>query len=284
VLAMNEALISYFDSEPSAIQGRALIVEARHPRDRRPRVALLARGVDGSRSPYEAPTQAPLGAALGIVLGVLVGSFAGEAGVVVGVFFGWYAGLLADLWRSLARCDLLDRVLDGLAPGQAALVTFTRPSAAARVERSLAATDAVTVHRFPGRPIEEDVTREVREAEEEVDRLVEATDRGEVGLANGAARIAAARRRLSVLEAVSSQLLWLEQLHFESHTRILCRERRAAPRWQARRLRARMTNARAAHQRFNRALEASRERVRAAAALAENSSGPSVGGSDGAAS
>jgi len=267
VLANNEALISYFDSKQAALRGRALAEETRDGLGRRSRVAVLAREADGSRSPYDVPAQAPLGAVAGLVLGGLLGSVAGEAGVVVGLFFGWYAGLLADLWRRLARCDLLDRIQDGLAPGRAALVTFVGVSAAGSVERSLAATDAVTVHRFPHRRIEEDLAREVREAAADVASLVEA-EVGDRRPVNTTAVIAAARRRLSVLDAVSSRLLWLEQQQFESDVRIINRERHEAPRWRAALIRARLKEERAAHRRRKSMLGASLDGVRAATELA----------------
>jgi hypothetical protein len=72
-----------------------------------------------------------------------------------------------------------------------------------------------------------------------------------------------------VLDALSIRLLWLEQQQFESEARIIQRERRQAPRWRTARLRARLTNARAAHRRCKTMLEASRDGVRTAAALAE---------------
>lgn len=266
MLAMNEVLISYFDSRDSAHGGRALVEATRGGLRRRSRVAVLSREADGSRSPCEVPAQAPLGGVVGLVLGGLVGSVAGEAGLVVGLFFGWYAGLFVDLWQRLARCDLLDQVQDGLAPGQAALVTFAGP--AASIELSLAATNAVTVHRFPHRRIEEDLEREVRMAAADVAGMVGA-EGGEGGSANAAAGFAAVRRRLSVLEAVSIRLLWLEQQQFESEARIIHRERRQASRWRTARLRARLADARAAHRRCKTMLEASLEGGRAAAALAE---------------
>lgn len=265
----NEVLISFFESQQSALRGRALVEATRGRRGPRSRSVVVSREGDGSRSHYEVPTRAPLGGAVGLALGGILGSYGGEAGLVVGLFFGLYAGLFVDLWRTLARCDLLDQIQDGLAPGQAAVVSFVRDSTASSIERSLAETAAVTVHRFPGAPIEEDVAREVREATVEVGRLVDARDRGDGGFVDRKRRIAAARQRLSVLEAVASRLLWLEQLQFETETRILNRQRREVPGWRAARLRGLMVSVRASHRRCETMLEASRDRVRAAAALSE---------------
>ena len=266
---MNEVLVSFFESKQSVLRGRALVDAERSGRGPRPRVVVLTREIDGSRSPYDVPRQAPLGGVVGLVLWAVVGSFAGEAGFVVGLFFGLYGGLFVDLSRLLARCDLLDEIQDGLAPGQAALVSFVRDSTAPSIERSLAPTDAVSVHRFPRAPIEEDLAREVHIATMEVAQLVEAGDHSESESVDTERRIAAAQRRLSLLEAVTNRLLWLEQIQFEFEARILDRERREAPRWRGARLRGRVMNLRSSHRRSKALLEASRNRVDAASALAE---------------
>jgi hypothetical protein len=271
---VNEVLVSFFESKRSALRGRALVDATCSGRGRRPRVVVLTREIDSSRSPYDVPRQEPLGGVVGLVLGAAFGSFAGEAGFVVGLFFGLYAGLFVDLWRLLARCDLLDEIQDGLAPGQAALVSFVRDSTASSIERSLAPTDAVSVHRFPRAPIEEDLAREVQQAAMEVAQLVEARDRGESGLVDQEHRIARARRRLSLLEEIAGRLLWLERLQFEFEICVLNRERIATPWWQGGRLRGRVKNLRSSHTRSKTLLEASRDRIHAAAALAEGISAP----------
>ena len=271
---MNELLVSFFESKQSALRGRALVDATRSGRGPRPRVVVLTREIDGSRSPYDVPRQTPLGGVVGLVLGAVVGSFAGEAGFVVGLFFGLYAGLFVDLSRLLARCDLLDEIQDGLAPEQAALVSFVRDSTASSIERSLAPTDAVSVHRFPRAPIEEDLAREVQQAAMDVAQLVEPGDNGERGLVDTTRRIAAAQRRLSVLEAVTNRLLWLERLQFEFEIGVLNRERIEAPWWQVGRLRGQVMNLRSSHRRSKTLLEASRDRIHAATALAEGISAP----------
>lgn len=264
----SEVLISFFESKRAALQGLALIEPTGDRRRPRSPAVVVSREADGSRSPFEPPAASPLGAVIGASLGAVLGSFGGEAGLIVGLFFGLYAGAFVDLWRTLARADLLDEVQDGLAPGQAALVTFIGGSSAA-IEHRLAATDAVTVHRFPGNPIEDDFGREVREATAELGRLVAARDAAEGGLVDRERAIAAARRKLSVLESIASRLLWLERLQSEFEAGILKRELRGSPRWRAGCLRHRARHLRASHQHSRTMLEASSARVRGAEAQAE---------------
>jgi len=89
---VNELLVSFFESKQSALNGRALVDATRSGRGPRPRVVVLTREIDGSRSPYYVPRQTPLGGVVGLVLGAVVGSFAGEAGFVIGLFLGCMPG------------------------------------------------------------------------------------------------------------------------------------------------------------------------------------------------
>ncbi len=264
----HQVLISFFDSQREADAGSALIAAAEKRGWQRTPAAVVSRGLDDSRSPVEPPAVAPFGAIIGTVLGGVLGSFAGEAGVVVGLFFGLYLGLFADLWRTLARGDVLDEVQDGLASGQAALVSFVGLAPAGSIERRLAATRAVTVHRCPHTPIEDDFAREVRAAAAELDQLLD-PDRPLEGAPGDRDRaIAATRRTLAMLEAIGARLLWLERLQFGFETSILNRELKESPRWRAPRVRRRVADVRAAHQRARVTLETSSARVLTAEAEA----------------
>jgi hypothetical protein len=77
-----------------------------------------------------------------------------------------------------------------------------------------------------------------------------------------------------VLEAVTNRLLWLEQIQFEFEIGVLNRKRIEAPWWQGGRLRGRVMNLRSSHRRSKTLMEASRDRIHAAAALAEGISAP----------
>lgn len=260
----NQILISFFDSKQEADEGRALVAEPANGGLRRTPAAVVSRGPDNSRSPVEPPAAVPFGAVLGTALGGVLGLVAGEAGVVVGLFFGLYVGLFADVWRTLARGDVLDEVQDGLAPGQAALVIFVGLAPSAAIERRLASTRAVTVHRFPRRPIEDDFAREARSAASELDQLLN-PDRPIDGAPGDRDRaIAATRRKLAMLEAIGARLLWLERLQFGFETGILNRELEESPRWRAPRVRRRVGQIRVVHRRAQATLESSNARVLAA--------------------
>ena len=262
----NEVLISFFDSNEAALQGLRLIAQERDRHVRRTQALLVSRNADGSRSPVEPPEAWPVGGVLGAGVGGLLGSLAGESGAVVGLILGLSVGFFLDLWRTVARADLLDLVQDGLAPGQAAVVVFGRRSSAASIERALDTPDAVTVHRFPGNALEDDLAREARETVAALGRLGAADDAG--GEINDRERrIEAARRKLSVLGSIADRLMWLERLQFGFETGVLNRELRETPPWRSRRLRRRAVHARASHRRTMSVLEASSARVRAAEAL-----------------
>ena len=228
---------------------------------------LVNRESDGSRSRCEPPIPWPFGAIVGLCLGGIVGSLAGEAGLVVGLFFGLYLGIFLEAWRVLGRGDLLDEIQSGLAPGQAAVVSFVSRWSAAAIERCLAQLGAVTVNRFPGTPIEEDVAREVAEAVTEVYRVLGAeNDPSQVGDSERALRVAAVRR-LRMIEAIADRLLGQERAQFEFDVDILRRELDEAGTWRAMRIKRRMSMVRASYEGLHNALETSRDRVRAAESL-----------------
>ncbi len=260
-----QVLISFFESTRAALDGLALVTRKGAARVAQPPAAVVSRNPDGSRLPVEPPAAWPVGAAIGVVLGGLLGSFGGEAGVVIGLFFGLYAGIFVDVWRTLSRGDFLDEIQAGLAPGQAALVIFLGCSSATAIDRKLASTGGVTLHRFPGSPIEDDFAREVGLAVAEVTRLRSPDDHNEIPVADRALEIAAARRKLSLLQAIGDRLLWLERLDFGFQTHTLNRELRKAPRWRAFRLRRRVARVRAEDRRARTMIEASSVRARTAA-------------------
>jgi hypothetical protein len=263
---MSEVLISFFDSKQAALHGLALVEGTGRNRSRRSHAVVVSRETDGSRSRCEPPLPWPFGAIVGLCLGWIVGSCAGEAGVVVGLFLGLYLGLFLDMSRVLGRGDLLDEIQDGLAPGQAALVSFVPKWSAARIERCLAPLGAVTVHRFPRIPIEEDVAREAAEAVEEVDRQLEVEgDASQGGGAEQERRTAAVRRRLRTIEAIADRLLWQERAQFEIDVDILRRQLDEAGSWRATRIKRRISKVHASRERSRQVLETSRSRLRAAA-------------------
>jgi hypothetical protein len=259
----NEVLIAFFESKREA-QGGLALLDATPARCRRGmRAVLVNKEGDCSRSAIEPPWVLPVGAVLGAGFGGILGLLGGEVGVVVGLFFGLYAGSFVDFWRTLARVDLLDEIQAGLTPGHAALVTFVRGSSAA-IEGRLAATDAVTAHRFPGIPIEDDLAREVRETTAELGRLAAASEAVGGSFVECERRIAAARRKVSALEPYVSRLVWLDRLQFEFEMGVLNRELRGSPRWRAGYLRRRAKRLRASYRRSRTMLEASSAHLRAA--------------------
>jgi hypothetical protein len=260
---VSAVLISFFDSKEAALDGLALVETIGRDRS----VVVLSRESDGSRSRCEPPVPWPLGAVVGLCLGGIVGSRAGEAGLVVGLFFGLYLGIFIDVWRVLGRGDLLDEIQYGLAPGQAAVVSFVSRWSAQAIERCLAPLGAVTVHRFPGAPIEEDMAREVAEALTEVYRALGAEDDPpQVSESERALRVAAVRR-LRTIEAIADRLLGQEQAQFEFDVDILRGELAGAGSWRTARTKRRMSRMRASYERLHNALETSRGRVRAAESL-----------------
>ena len=260
---VNEVLISFVDSKQAAVDGLALVEKIGRGRGS----VLVSRESDGSRPRCEPPVPWPLGAIVGLCLGGIVGSWAGETGLVVGLFFGLYLGVFLDVRRVLGRGDLLDEIQYGLAPGQAAVVSFVSRWSAAAIERGLAPLGAVTVHRFPGAPIEEDVAREVAEALTEVYRVLGAgRDPSHISESERALRVAAVRR-LRTIEAIADRLLGQERAQFEFDVDILRRELDEAGTWRAMRIKRRISMVRASYENLHNALETSRGRVRAAESL-----------------
>lgn len=260
---VSEVLISFFDSKQAALDGLELVESIGRDRGS----VLVNRESDGSRPRCEPPVPWPLGAIVGLCLGGIVGSWAGEAGLVVGLFFGLYLGIFLDAWRVLGRGDLLDEIQYGLAPGQAAVVSFVSRRSAGAIDRCLAPLGAVTVHRCPGAPIEEDVAREVEDALTEVYRALGADDDPpQVSESERALRVAAVRR-LRTIEAIADRLLGQERAQFELDVDILRGELAEAGSWRATRIKRRMTSVRVSYERLRDALETSRGRVRAAASL-----------------
>ena len=264
--AGNVVLISFFESKESALEGRALIQQKRDRPVGRTAAVVVGREADNTRTQIEVPSASPIGAAVGAAIGAIAGAPAGPAGAAVALLCGLALGHVIDIARTLDRIDLLDEIQDGLEPGQAAIVTFASGPVAAEVERRLSGTDAVTVHRFPRRPIEEDLAREVREATADLERLLWVVPAGDRASGDRDRDIAAARRRLSALEAIADRLLWLERDQFGFEIGILNQELRGSPRWRAARQRRRVEQFRSSHQRTNMLLEASRARVREAQA------------------
>jgi hypothetical protein len=260
---VNEVLISFFDSKQAALDGLAFVEKIGRDRGS----VLVSRESDGSRSGYETPAPLPVGAVVGLCLGGIVGSWAGEAGLVVGLFFGLYLGIFLDVWRRFGRGDLLYEVEGGLPPGQAAVVSFVSRWSAAAIERSLAPLDAVTVHRFPGAPIEEDVAREAAEALTEVYRVLGAEEGSSQVSESERARRSAAVRRLRTIDAIAERILAQERAQFEFDVDILHRELDKAGSWRAARIKGRIPQVRASYECLRSALETSRGRVRAAESL-----------------
>jgi hypothetical protein len=264
---VSQVLVSFFDSKPAALHGLALVEGTGRGLSRRRRAAVLSRESDGARSRYEPPTLLPFGVFVGPLFGGILGSQAGEAGLIVGLFFGLYVGLFLDAWRVLDRCDFLDEILYGLAPGQAALVSFVPGRSARSIESCLAPLGAVTVHRSPRIPIEEDMAREVAEAIAEVDRVLGAEgDASEGGEPERERQIGTVWRRLRTIEAIANRLLSEDRAEFETEVQILRRELDEADGWRAARIDDRMSKVRARHERSRQVLEVSRGRLRAASA------------------
>ena len=273
---LNEVLVSFFDSKQAALRGLALVDGAGREHSWRSKAVVVSMETDGSRSRCEPPIPWPFGAIAGLCLGGVAGSWAGEAGLVVGLFFGLYLGLFIDAWRILGRGDLLDEIQCGLQPGQAALVSFVPKWSAAPIESDLAPLGAVTVHRFPGTPIEEDLAREVAEAVAEADKLLGAErDHYDGGDAECERQLGTALRRLRTIETIADSLLGQERVQFEADVNMLDRELIEARGWRAARIGRRLRKVRASHQRSRLVIEASRTRLRAAAAAVQsNSAGP----------
>jgi hypothetical protein len=263
VAIVTEVLISFFDSKQAALHGLELVESIGRGRSS----VLVNRESDGSRPRCEPPVPWPLGAIVGLCLGGIVGSWAGEAGLVVGLFSGLYLGIFLDLWHILGCGDLLDEIQYGLEPGQAAVVSFVSRWSAAVIERCLAPLGAMTVHRFPGAPIDEDVAREVAEALTEAYRVLGAHDEPSQGGESERALRSAAVRRLRTIEAIADRLLGQERAQFEFDVDILRRQLDEASSWRATRIKRRMSKVRASYERLHKALETSRGRVRAAASL-----------------
>jgi hypothetical protein len=248
-----EVLISFFDSKEAALRALALVESIGHGHA----AVVLTRERDGSRAPYEAPAPLPLGAVTGLCLGAIIGSRAGETGLVVGFFFGLYLGLLMDAWRLFGRGDLLFEIQGGLPAGQAAVVSFVPRWSTSSIEKRLAPVGGVTIHRFPGVPVEKDVAREVTEALTEVDRLLVA--RGEPSQA--------AVRRLNAIEAIADRLLGQERAQFEFDVDILGQQLDGANRVRALRIKRRMSQVEMSYAHLQSTLDTSRGRVHTAATL-----------------
>jgi hypothetical protein len=234
VAVVNGILISFFDTKQVAVDGLALVEEIGRDRGS----VLVSRKSDGSRPRCEPPVPWPFGAIVGSCLGGVVGSWAGEVGLVVGLFFGLYLGIFIDVWRVLGRGDLLDETQDVLAPGQAAVVSFVSRWSAPAIERCLAPLGAVTVHRFPGTPIEEDLAREVAEALTEVYRVLGADNEPSQGGESERELRVAAVRRLRTMEAIAERLLARSRAQFEFDVDILRPDLDQAGSWRAMHLRA----------------------------------------------
>ena len=267
---VNEVLISFFDSKQAALRGLELVDGANRENDWRSHAVVVSKETDGSRQRCDPPMPWPFGAIVGLCLGAIVGSLVGEAGLVVGLFFGLYLGISVDAWRALGRGDLLDEIQYGLEPGQAALVSFVPRWSVARIEHDLASLDSVTVHRFPGTPLDDDLTREAAEAVAEARGLLGAErDYSSRRDAEHERPIGAAGQRLRTIDAIADRLLWQQQVQFEADVHILSREAHGAGGWRTARIGRRIQQVRASHQRSRMVLNASRLRVRAAAAAVQ---------------
>ncbi len=273
----NEVLISFFDSKQAALRGLELVDGIGREHDWRSHSVVVIRETDGSRPRCDPPIPWPIGAIAGLCLGGIVGSLAGEAGLVIGLFFGLYLGIFVDAWRAFERGDLLDEIHYGLEPGQAALVSFVPRWSASRVERDLASLAPVTVHRFPGTPLDEDLTREAADAVAEARELLGAErDHSSRGDAEHERRIGVAGQRLRTIDTIADRLSWQKQVQFEADLHILSREGHGAGGRRAARLGRRIQQVRASHQRSRMVLNGSRLRVRAAAAAIQADSARST--------
>jgi hypothetical protein len=260
---VSEVLISFFDSKEAALRAFALVESSGYGRS----AVVLTREPDGSRSRYEPPAQLPLGAVAGLCLGAIVGSRAGETGLVVGFFFGLYLGLFIDAWRRFGRGDLLFEIQGGLSAGQAAVVSFVPGWSAASIEKRLAPIGAVTVHRFPGVPVEKDIAREIAQAQREVDRLALAGEEPSLGDKSERARRLAAVRRLNACKAIAARLLGQERAQFEFDVDILRRQLDGASSLRAMRIERRISQVEMSYAHLQNTLDTSRGRVHTAAAL-----------------
>ena len=270
VAVVNEVLISFFDSKQAALSGLELVDGIGREHDWRSQAVVVSRETDESLPRCDPPIPWPFGAIVGLCLGGIVGSLAGEAGLVIGLFFGLYLGIFVDAWRALGRGDLLDEIQYGLEPGQAALVSFVPRWSVARIEHDLASLDSVTVHRFPGTPLDDDLTREAAEAVAEARGLLGAErDYSSRRDAEHERPIGAAGQRLRTIDAIADRLLWQQQVQFEADVHILSREAHGAGGWRTARIGRRIQQVRASHQRSRMVLNASRLRVRAAAAAVQ---------------
>ena len=256
-----QIVISFFESERSARLGLTLAERMGATRG-----ALVARSANGEYMPFDTPGSRPFGAILGAIAGGLLGSALGEAGIVVGCFFGLYGGVFADGWRALERHDVIDEVQNTLTPGQAGLVLFVGRSGAGALERKPEEIGGIVVHRFPKRPIEEDVAHEVDHALGYLrDLLASHGDRD---------AILAAQRKLGLLESIAERLLWLERLQFDFDIRTVNREIKASHPWRTAPLRRRAASLRASHTRTRYTLEASRDRARSTGGPARSAGAP----------
>lgn len=251
--AINEVLVSFYESTQAAADALACVEQMNPPIG----AVLLTRRSHRFRSDHDTPAPLPFGCLAGLCLGLVLGSTVGQSGAVAGFFFGLYGGAFLDLWRFLGRVDLLDEIQRGMRPDEAAVVVFAPRWRARSIDGCLGPRGGVTVHRFPGTPIEDDVAREVTVAIERADPPA-------------AARTGhpAALWRLGTIEAIVELLLARARAEFEFDMLMLQLDQKAACDWRHAWIRWQRSHLRASYQRTRNSLEASRGRLRTAETLA----------------
>jgi len=250
--AINQVLVSFYESTQAAEDALACVGKMGAPVG----AVLLTRDSGRFRSSHDTPAPLPFGSLAGLCLGLLLGSAGGQAGLVTGFFFGLYAGAFFDLWRFLGRVDLLDEIQRGMRPDDAAVVVFAPEWHARRIDACLASVGGITVHRFQGTSIEDDVAREVAETIREADLT-----RG------GRAGDLADLRRLRTIDAIVDLLLAEAGTEFEFEMDLLRLDQKARWGWRRAWIGRRVSRTRASYQRTRHSLEASRSRLRVAGAL-----------------
>ncbi len=169
---MNKLLVSVFDSDEKAFEGLAALKDLHRQGDITVYAStVIAKDSNGVAKVRDAAEDAPVGTLVGIFGGAVVGLIGGPVGVAVGAYVGGLGGMFYDLFRHGISMDFIDEVSTAIEPGTVAVVADVDESWVTPVDTRFAPLGARIYRRVPSEEMEDDLTREVEAANNELAQL-----------------------------------------------------------------------------------------------------------------
>jgi uncharacterized membrane protein len=171
---MEKLIVVVFNDESKAYNGLNAIKQLDRQADLTLfAIAVIAKDADGVVNVRQSDDVGPLGTLFGTYLGGMVGLLGGPLGVAAGMATGSLSGAISDMDRMGIDLQFLDDVGSVLTPGKAAVVASVDEYWTTPLDTAMEPLGGTVFRKLRGEVIDEQIDREIREAQAELQALQE---------------------------------------------------------------------------------------------------------------